>query len=464
MTDLALKYRQVAYWRLLGATFGAQEISRPFDKMIAELAKELDLPAPLLDATTGIDVLLHRYPKLKEPFESLQQITAAPQEGTPAQTQTAPDLKRTLVYSKLLLNVFGPNTQTASCSAQQYAQWCDDVAAFEKYFGYGPGELRAQGAGPGAVAAGGPGRGMGPSGGRELISDDQLRSELVAMESDLIKRMELREVLADDRLAANLTPSMALVEQLLYDKSNLSGNALKNARSLIRKYVDQLAEVLKKQVAQAVRGKVDRSIPPKRVFRNLDLKRTVWKNLHHYNPADGRVYVDQLLYRHTSQKSLNSHLIVVVDQSGSMADAMVQCSILASIFVTLPRVDVSLIAFDTNVVDLSEYVHDPFEVLMRTNLGGGTYGPKAMEEAQTKVRDPRRTTMVWISDFFDDHALLPMIKAVKESGVHFIPVGSVSGSGYFSVDEWFRKNLKEMGLPVLTGNIKKLIVELKQRL
>ena len=215
---------------------------------------------------------------------------------------------------------------------------------------------------------------------------------------------------------------------------------------------------------QAVRGKSDRSVPPKRVFRNFDIKRTVWKNLHNFNPEDGRVYVDQMFYRHTSKKSLASHLIVVVDQSGSMVDAMVQCSILASIFVCLPRVNVSLLAFDTNVVDLTEYVHDPFEVLMRTNLGGGTYGPKAMLEAQQKITEPRRTTMVWISDFYDDRALLPMIKAVKDSGVHFIPVGSVSGSGYFSVDDWFRKQLKELGLPVLTGNIKKLIVELKARL
>ena len=72
--------------------------------------------------------------------------------------------------------------------------------------------------------------------------------------------------------------------------------------------------------------------------------------------------------------------------------------------------------------------------------------------------------MVWISDFFDDHGLFEMIKAVKQSGVHFIPVGSVSGTGYFSVEEWFRKQLKGIGLPVLTGNIKKLIVELKKQL
>jgi hypothetical protein len=72
--------------------------------------------------------------------------------------------------------------------------------------------------------------------------------------------------------------------------------------------------------------------------------------------------------------------------------------------------------------------------------------------------------MVWISDFYDDPGLFEMIKAVKQSGVHFIPVGSVSGKGYFSVNEWFRQRLTGIGLPVLTGNIKKLIRELRKQL
>ncbi len=287
------------------------------------------------------------------------------------------------------------------------------------------------------------------------------------MESDLVQRMDMREVLKDDRLAARLTPTLALVEQLLYDKSNLSGPALQNAKRLIKAYVDDLAEVLKKEVVSATAGRVDRSVPPKRIFRNLDIKRTVWKNLTNYNAADNKLYVDQLFYRHTARKELNSYLIVVVDQSGSMVDAMVQCAILASIFAGLPRVKVSLIAFDTHVINLTPWVHDPFESLMRTNLGGGNDGPKAMEEAKQHIQDPRRTTMVWISDFYEfdnDRPLFNMIKGVKESGVNFIPVGSVSGKGYFSVNEWFRKELKKIGLPVLTGNIKKLIVELKKQL
>jgi len=157
-------------------------------------------------------------------------------------------------------------------------------------------------------------------------------------------------------------------------------------------------------------------------------------------------------------------MVVVVDQSGSMVDAMVQCTILASIFAGLPRVDVHLLAFDTQVLDLTPWVHDPFEVLMRTNLGGGTLICKALMEAAKKIEQPRQTTLVLISDFFEggsNQVLLDYIKSLKDSGVRFIPVGAVTSSGYYSVCEFFRSRLKELGTPILSGSIKKLIQELK---
>ncbi|WP_406700861.1 VWA domain-containing protein [Singulisphaera sp. Ch08] len=476
---IVLNQRQMLYWRLIGATAGLDDVNAPFNVLAAALADELDLPPAILDSSIGVDVLLHRYPKLKPHFESIQQHlqTAAAAEAGPSDDPIAPpgsslvegeddlDLRRTYAYSKLLLNVFGPNTRSPSCSATQYNQWCQDVAALEHCLGLSPGSLRPGSGAPPDQDIGGSGAGI--SGNAPQVDDRQLREELVAMESDLIKRMDLREVLKDDRLAAQLSPTLPLIEQLLRDKSNLSGPALANAKRLLKKYVDDLAAVLKRQVLSTKSGEIDRSVPPKRVFRNLDVKRTIWKNLHHFNPDDGRLYVNQLFYHHTAQKSLNKYLIVVVDQSGSMVDAMVQCAILASIFATLPRVVVSLVAFDTHVIDLTPWAADPFESLLRTNLGGGNDGPLAMAHARGLIVDPRRTTMVWISDFYEfqnDRPLFELIKAVKQSGVHFIPVGSVSSKGYFNVNEWFRKQLKSIGLPVLTGNIKKLILELKKQL
>jgi len=155
----------------------------------------------------------------------------------------------------------------------------------------------------------------------------------------------------------------------------------------------------------------------------------------------------------------------VVDQSGSMVDSMANCTILASIFAGLPRVDVHLIAYDTRALDLTPWVHDPFEVLLRTSLGGGNDGPVAMAMARPNITDPRNTVMVWISDFYEFDRSQPLfdgIEAVHRSGVRFIPVGSVNSSGRQSVNPWFRQRFKDLGTPVISGHIRKLVFELKR--
>jgi VWA domain containing CoxE-like protein len=464
--------RQVVYWRLLTCMFAYNEQGKNFDNMSLEVTKELGLPELILDPNISIENLLLRYPELEGDFTN-PIIPNPALDGEEDFLNSELTLRRGLVISKLLLNAFGPNTQSPIIGAQQYAQWLKDVSYLERCLGFSPGSLRGKAQGINQKnnqenqENGAPGGMMGGHGIGEgfTITEEQLRATLQTLEADLIKRMALREVLQDDRLVQQVKPSMALVEQLLRDKENLSGNALKNAKGLIQEYINELAEVLKLQVAQTISGKIDYSVPPKRVFRNLDLKRTIWKNLTNWNPEEERLYVDRLYFRHTAKKKTPTRMIVVVDQSGSMVDAMVQCTILASIFAGLPNVDVHLIAFDTRVLDLTPWVHDPFEVLLRTQLGGGTYIYEALLQAAQKIDEPNHTALVLISDFYEGgsyQVLFDYIKSLKESGVHFIPVGAVTTSGYFSVEQWFRGRLKDLGTPILTGSPKKLIQELKK--
>ena len=141
--------------------------------------------------------------------------------------------------SKLLLNVFA--TGSGSVTATQLARWQSDAGWLER--GSAAAVARWDAAArrrDGAGAAPAP-RPVEPPPGVGSGS---------ALEGDLVKRMRLREVLADPQLAARLTPSMSLIEQLLRDKDNLSGVALANAKALIRRFVDEVAEVLRTQVQQ----------------------------------------------------------------------------------------------------------------------------------------------------------------------------------------------------------------------
>ncbi|KLL12001.1 VWA domain-containing protein [Protofrankia coriariae] len=493
--------RQVLYWRLLSRIFAVDE-QLALESASLAIVDDLDLPAALLDPAVSVDTVVQRFPALAADLlgllgqgsetansetvddevandgtggedDAVETDVALAGSGPPpaggatadggapaaeavggaaepsggaggagaaAETGTGvgmDEVRRAVLVSKLLLNVFA--TGSGSVSATQLSGWQSDA------------EWLRRALGPGAGAGTGTGDGF------------ELNGTLADVEADLVRRMHLREVLANNALASRLIPSMSLVEQLLRDKHNLSGVALANAKALIRRFVDEVAEVLRTQVEKASVGTIDRSVPPKRVFRNLDIDRTIWKNLPNWNAEDQRLYVDRLYYRQTARRTTPARLIVVVDQSGSMVDAMVNCTILASIFAGLPRVDVHLVAYDTRALDLTPWVHDPFEVLLHTRLGGGTDGTAAMTLARPKITDPRNTVLVWISDYYESHVeqLFASFEAIHRSGAKFIPVGSVNSSGQASVNPWFRQRFKDLGTPVISGHIRKLVVELK---
>ncbi|MFI9586926.1 VWA domain-containing protein [Streptomyces sp. NPDC052236] len=452
--------RQILYWRLLARLFDHEE-QPTLESASLAVVEDIALPSALLDPQASVDSIVQRHPELAAEFDGLM----APEPDDDGARDRAAEVRRAALVSKVLLNVFASGSGTVT--AGQLTRWQSDAGWLERALGCKPGDLHGGGAGRGTAGPGVSPTGTG-TGGRGTTPDlsrliPEIGPELGAIEADLVKRMRLREVLADSKLAAQLTPSMSLIEQLLRDKNNLSGVALANAKALIRRFVDEIAEVLRTQVEKATVGALDRSVPPKRVFRNLDLDRTIWKNLTNWSPEEERLYVDRLYYRHTARKTTPQRLIVVVDQSGSMVDSMVNCTILASIFAGLPKVDVHLIAYDTQALDLTPWVHDPFETLLRTNLGGGTDGTVAMALAQPKIAEPRNTVVVWISDFYEwqTEPLFESMAAIHRSGAKFIPVGSVTSSGRGSVNPWFRERFKDLGTPVLSGHIRKLVHELK---
>lgn len=479
--------RQLLCWRALTASLSEDGAPEPVERLARAIADERDIPPLLLDARPSVGELLRRHPELQRDLDHIQsmfQQARADEDGPGADAAPAPspaDQERLmLLYGKMLGNVFGAGLGKATVSAAAYQQWRADVGRFERALGYKAGGLHG-GAGGGSGARDTDATAVAPEvedadlrhalsemeAGRGLMSEPEIKNSLAAVEKNLINRMALREVLKDRALAEKLTPSMSLVEELLRDKGNLSGEALTNARRIIRRFVDELADLLKREVKSANKPRIDPRVPPKRTFRNLDLKRTVDRNLIHWDPAARQLLVQRLYYRRGSARTQNTHLIVVVDQSGSMLSAMVNCTILASIFAALPKVEGHLIAFDTQVLDLTPWIHDPFEVLLRTNLGGGNDGPKAMLVAQAKILDPRNTVMVWISDFYEfsnDKPLFAMIKATVDAGVTFLPVGSVSSSGYFNLNPYFREQFKQHNIPLMSGSLRSLVRELRSAL
>jgi hypothetical protein len=73
----------------------------------------------------------------------------------------------------------------------------------------------------------------------------------------------------------------------------------------------------------------------------------------------------------------------------------------------LSGVKTHLVAFDTEVVDLTADVTDPVELLLKVQLGGGTDIARAVAYGAGLIENPRRTILVVITDFFENGSPAP---------------------------------------------------------
>ena len=110
-------------------------------------------------------------------------------------------------------------------------------------------------------------------------------------------------------------------------------------------------------------------------------------------------------------------VIVLVDQSGSMADSVIHAAVTASIFTSLETLlKTHLAVFDTNVVDLTDTAADPVETLMKVQLGGGTDIGHALRWAEGIIERPDRAIIVLISDFYEGAGLNELLRGRQAAG------------------------------------------------
>ena len=120
-----------------------------------------------------------------------------------------------------------------------------------------------------------------------------------------------------------------------------------------------------------------------------------------------------------------------------MASSVVYASIFAAVLASIPAVSTKLVVFDTAVVDLTEMLQDPVDVLFGTQLGGGTDINRALAYCQTLVRQPQETILVLISDLYeggDRQAMLKRAASLISSGVQMVTLLALNDNGAPSFD------------------------------
>ena len=275
-------------------------------------------------------------------------------------------------------------------------------------------------------------------------------SVVQVLQRDALERLDLRQMLLQPELLASVEPNVQLVADLLALKSVMPAKTIDTARQVVRKVVDELQRKLANPTRQAVLGSLNRAARSRRPRHNeIDWHRTIRLNLRHYQPAYRTIIAERRVGYARKRSSLRE-IILCVDQSGSMGTSVVYSGIFGAVLASLPAVRMHMVAFDTDVADLTDSLHDPVELLFGVQLGGGTDINRALGYCQGLVRRPQETIVVLISDLYEGgnrDELLRRAAALVGAGVQLVALLALSDRGAPSYDHAVAAALAALGVP-----------------
>ncbi len=270
------------------------------------------------------------------------------------------------------------------------------------------------------------------------------------LQQDALDRYGLQRMLLEPEMLEAVEPDIHLVATLLSLSGVMPAKVKDAARRVVRQVVTELERKLASPLRQAITGSLNRSTRNRRPrHAEIDWHRTIRANLRHYQP-EYRTVIPAVRIGFGRRTAALRDIILCVDQSGSMAASVVYASIMAAVMASIRSVRTALVVFDTAVVDLTEQLDDPVEVLFGTQLGGGTDIHRALSYCQGLVRTPHDTILVLISDLYEggDHQqLLKRAANLTASGVQMIALLALSDKGAPAYDHSIAGALAGMGVP-----------------
>lgn len=275
-------------------------------------------------------------------------------------------------------------------------------------------------------------------------------SVVKVMQQDALERLNLRQMLLEPELLEAVEPDVHLVSNLLSLSGVMPGKTKETARIVVRRVVEDLIRKLENPTRQAILGSLNRSTRNRRPrHHEIDWHRTIRANLKHYQPKY-RSIIPETRIGFGRKRSALRDIILCVDQSGSMATSVVYAGIFSAVLASLPAVQTKLVVFDTAVVDLTDLLQDPVEVLFGTQLGGGTDINRALAYCQGLVRQPQDTILVLISDLYEggnQDEMRKRISSLAASGIQFITLLALNDDGAPCYDHSNTKFMASLGIP-----------------
>ena len=276
------------------------------------------------------------------------------------------------------------------------------------------------------------------------------QSVVQIMQKDAIERLNLKTLLTEKEMLANITPDVHLVATLMSLSSAIPEKNRTLARQIVQKVVDELTQKLQAPTQQAVLGALNRATRTRNPrFREIDWHRTIQKNLKNYQPEYQSIIPEVRIGYGRKRKAVRD-LILCLDQSGSMGTSVIYSGIFGAVLASLPALRTRMVVFDTAVVDLSDQISDPVELLFGVQLGGGTDIDRALAYCQSQITRPTDTTLVLVTDLEEGGNAQRMRKRMAElvaSGVQFIVLLALNDDGAPYYDKSHAEYLASLGVP-----------------
>ncbi|MCI9311443.1 MAG: VWA domain-containing protein [Lawsonibacter sp.] len=312
---------------------------------------------------------------------------------------------------------------------------------------------------------GGPGEGFGESGrgagkgpSSPVISKwlGDLRSlfdpETVAVvQNDAIERKGLKQLLLEPELLDTLEPDLNLASTLLMLKDQIPKKSKEAARAFIRKIVEEINRLLENDMRRAVTAALNRRAhSPLPSAAALDFPYTIRRNLKNYNKELGAILPERVWFFDRASRVNRWHVILDIDQSGSMGQSILYSSVMACVLASMSAVRTSVVAFDTQIMDLTPLCADPVDLLFGFQMGGGTDIAKSIAYCQNLVESPGKTLFFLISDLDEGGnraALLRRLEELKSSGVTVVVLLAIADGGKPYYDAQTAQRVAAMDIP-----------------
>ncbi|MFJ1926626.1 MULTISPECIES: vWA domain-containing protein [unclassified Streptomyces] len=287
-------------------------------------------------------------------------------------------------------------------------------------------------------------------------------SVVQVMQRDAIERLGLSALLLEPEMLEAVEADVHLVGTLLSLNKVMPETTKETARAVVRKVVEKLESRLATRTRTALTGALDRSAKVSRPrHHDIDWNRTIRANLKNYltlpgtdgedgAAGTGTVVPERLIGYGRAARSVRKDVILCIDQSGSMAASVVYASVFGAVLASMRALRTRLVVFDTAVVDLTDQLDDPVDVLFGTQLGGGTDINRALGYCQSRITRPADTVVVLISDLYEGgirDEMLKRVAAMKAAGVTFVTLLALSDEGAPAYDRDHATALAALGAP-----------------